>query len=126
MEKGTRWFQRFVREAEAMSPHIRFKRIKYGFYRIYWVGDGVSAYVSECSKDMPQFGYEIEEKNFQLESQRYFEEYEDNADLIQKIKNFKEGYYDSIDKLRTNVYMLKNNAEHRKEAQEAYNQFIVK
>lgn len=126
MEKGTRWFQRFKREAEAMSPHIRFKRIKFGFYRIFWIGDGVSAYITECSKDMPQFGYDIEEKNHQLESKKYFEEYEDNAELIQKLKNFREGYWDSIDKLKTNIYMFKNNAEHRKEAQAAYAQFIVK
>ena len=125
-DKGTRWFQRFVREAERMSPHIRFKRIKFGFYRIYWIGDGASAYIGECSKDMPQFGYDIEEKNFQLESKSYYEEMEDNAELIQKIKNFREGYWDSINRLRTGVYMLKNNDEYRKEAQTAYSQFIVK
>lgn len=123
---GTRWFQRFVREAKAMSPHVRFKRIKFGFYRIFWVGDGASAYIGECSKFMPEIGYDIEEKNFQLESKSYFEEYEDNAELIQKIKNFREGYWYSIDKLKTNIYMLKNNAEHRKEAQAAYKQFVVK
>ena len=126
IEKGNRWFQRFVREVSAMSPHIRFKRIKYGFYRIFWCGDGVSAYIGECSKDMPQFGYDIEEKNFQLESRKYFEEYEDNAELIQKIKNFREGYWDGIEHIRTRVYMLKNNDEFRKEAQGAYAQFIVK
>lgn len=125
-EKGTRWFRRFVKEAEAMSPHIRFRRIKFGFYRIFWVGDGTSAYIGECSKDMPEVGYEIEEKNFQLESQKYFEEYEDNAELIQKIKNFREGYWGTIDQIRTKVYMLKNNSEFRKEAQAAYHQMIVK
>lgn len=126
IEKGTRWFRRFVKEAQAMSPHIKFKRIKYGFYRIFWVGDGESAYIGECCKYMPQFGYEIEEKNFQLESKKYFEEYEDNAELIQKIKNFREGYWDSIDRFKTNVYLLKNNSEHRKEAQAAYREFKVK
>lgn len=109
-----------------MSPHIKFKRIKFGFWRIYWVGDGSPAYITECSESMPQFGHEIEEKNFQLESKSYFEEYEDNAELIQKIKNFKEGYWDSIDRLKTNIYMFKNNSEHRKEQQAAYSQFIVK
>mgnify|MGYP001572943540 CR=1 FL=1 len=126
IEKGTRWYQRLRREVEAMSPHIRFRRIKFGFYRIYWVGDGESAYIGECSKDMPQFGYDLEERNYQLESQKYFEEYEDNAELIQKIKNFREGYWGSIYRLRTNIYLLKNNAEHRKEAQAAYSQFVVK
>lgn len=113
-------------EACAMSPHIKFRRIKFGFFRIFWVGDGVSAYIGEASKDMPEVGYEIEEKNFQMESKKYFEEYEDHAELIQKIKNYREGYWDSLDRLKTNIYLLKNNAEHRKEAQEAYKQFIVK
>jgi hypothetical protein len=128
MEKeiGTRWFKRLKREIEAISPHIRFKRIKYGFFRVYWIGDGISAYIGECSKDMPEFGYDIEEKNFQLESKKYFEEYEDNAELIQKIKNFREGYWDSRDRLITSIYMLKNNKEYRKEAQSAYQEFVVK
>ena len=123
---GTRWFNRFKTEAEKMSPHIRFRRIKFGFYRIFWVGDGESAYIGECSKDMPQFGYDIEEKNFQLDSKKYFEEYEDNAELVQKLKNFKEGYWDSLDRLKTSVYMFKNNTDHRKEAQAAYRQFTIK
>ena len=126
IDKGTRWFRRFRKEAEAMSPHIRLKRIKFGFYRIFWVGDGESAYLSECSKEMPEIGYDIEEKNFQLESKNYFEEYEDNAELIQKIKNFREGYWDSIKKLKINIYMMKNNSDHRKEAQAAYREMIVK
>lgn len=128
MEKqiGTMWFKRFRREAEKLSKHIKFKRIKFGFYRLFWVGDGVSAYLYECNKDMPQFGYDIEEKNFQLESKKYFEEYEDHAELIQKIKNYREGYWDSRDKLLTNVYLLKNNSEHRKEAQMAYQEMKVK
>lgn len=125
-DKGSLWFRRFVREVEKMSPHIRFKRIKFGFYRIFWVGDGVSAYMGECHKDMPLIGYDIEEKNFQLESKKYFEEYEDNAEYIQKIKNFREGYWDSITRFKTKVYMLKNNKEFRKEAQAAYAEMIVK
>lgn len=126
IDKGTRWYRRFRKEAEAMSPHIRFKRIKFGFVRIFWVGDGVSAYITECSKDMPQIGYDIEEKNHQLESKDYFEEYEDHAELIQKIKNYREGYWDSIARLKINIYMMKNNSAHREEAQKAYQQFIVK
>ena len=128
MEKqiGTMWFKKFKKEAEAMSSHIRFKRIKYGFFRIFWCGDGISAYVGECHKDMSEIGYEIEEKNFQLENKKYYEDYEDNAEYIQKIKNFKEGYWDSKSRLLTCVYMLKNNSEYRRKAQQAYSQFIVK
>jgi len=77
-------------------------------------------------EDMPQKGYNIEEKNIQLQSQRYYEEYEDNAELIQKIKNFREGYWDSLDRIKTRVYMLKNDKEFRKEATNAYKTRIVK
>lgn len=109
-----------------MSPHLRFKRIKYGFYRIFWVGDGHSAYIGECYKEMPEIGYEIEEKNHQLESKSFYEEYEDNPELIRKIKNFIEGYWDNIDRIRTKVYMLKNNQEFRDQAQKAYSELTVK
>lgn len=126
MDKGTRWFRRFVKEAKAMSPHIRFRRIKFGFYRIYWVNGGEPAYVGECYKEMPEIGYDIEEKNYQLESKSYFEEYEDNAEMIRKIKNFVEGYWDNIDRLKTKIYMLKNNKEFREEATKAYRQVVVK
>ena len=125
-EIGTRWFNRLKKEIESVSPHIKFKRIKFGFFRVYWVGDGVSAYIGECSKDMPEKGYDIEEKNFQMEDKKYFEEYEDHAELIQKIKNFKEGYWDSRDRLLTSIFLMKNNKEHRKEAQAAYQTAVVK
>lgn len=127
ISEGTYWFRRFVKEAQAMSKHIRFKRIKYGFYRIFWVsGGGHPAYIGECYKEMPEIGYEIEEKNYQLEDKKYFEEYEDNADLIRKLKNFVEGYWDNMDRLKTKVYMMKNNAEFRSEAQKAYAEMVVK
>ena len=61
-----------------------------------------------------------------MEDKKYFEEYEDHAELIQKIKNFKEGYWDSMDRLKTNIYLMKNNKEHRKEAQMAYQEAVVK
>jgi hypothetical protein len=125
-EVGTRWYRRFKKEAEKMSKHIRFKNIKFGFVRIFWIGDGASAYIGECSKFMPEIGYDIEEKNYQLESKKYFEEFEENTELIQKIKNFREGYWDSRDRLLTKVYMLKNNQEFRMEAQKAYSQMVVK
>lgn len=121
-EVGSRWFKRLKKEIEAKSPHIRFKPIKFGFYRIFWD----SSYIGECSKDMKEFGYDIEERNFQLESKKYFEEMEDNAELIQKIKNFREGYWDSRDRLITSIYLMKNNKDHRKQQQEAYREMRVK
>lgn len=122
----SRWYRRLKSEIENISPHIRFKDIRYGFARIFWIGDGESAYIGEAHKNMSEVGYDIEEKNFQLESKKYFEEFEDNFNLINQIKNFREGFWDSLDRLRTNIYLLKNNSEHRKEAQAAFKQMIVK
>lgn len=125
-DKGTIWFRRFVKEAEALSPHIVFKRIKFGFYRIYWVDGGEPAYMGECYKEMPENGYDVEEKNYQLESKKYYEEFEDNPELIRKIKNFVEGYQDNIRNLTTRVYMMKNDKEFRKTAVNGYKQVVVK
>jgi len=123
---GSIWFQRFKREVERMSKHFTFIPIKYGFYRIYWTGGGEPAYVHEVWKWMPYKGYDIEEKDMQLISQKYFEEYEDQLEVSRKIKNFVEGYWDSIDVLKTRVYMLKNNKEFRDNAVKAYRQFVVR
>lgn len=105
-----------------MSPHIRFKRIKYGFYRIYWK----NSYIGECYKEMPPKGYDKTEDDVRYINQSYYEEYEDSAKLTRQIKNFVEGYWDNLDKIRTNMYMIKHSAEHRKNAESAYRQFYVK
>lgn len=120
-DNGTLWFRRFVREVQAISPHIRFKRIKYGFYRIYWK----MAYVGECYKEMPMRGYDIVEADVRFESKKYFEEYEDNADFTMSLKNFREGYYDSMPKIRARIYQMKNSAEHYTNARNAYKQMRI-
>ncbi len=123
---GSYWFKRFVKDAEKMSKHIEFRRIKHGFYRIYWKGSGPSAYVGECSSEMPEVGYEINENDQRLESKSYYEEFEDQVELTKKIKNFVEGYWESLDRLKTNIYLLKNNKEHRENAIKRYSTFVVK
>lgn len=124
--EGSIWFRRFRRECERMSPHIRFKRIKYGFYRIYWVGGGEPAYIHEAYKEMPYKGYDFDEDDFRLEQLSLYEQYEDRAALTRKLKNFVEGYIDSIRKMERRIYMLKNDAEFRKEATKAYRTIRVK
>lgn len=119
---GNIWFKKFKAKAEKLSPHIKFKRIKYGFYRVYWD----NSYICECYNNMPPKGYDILEDDIRLINQSYYEEYEDRAKLTRQIKNFVEGYYDSIDTLRTRVYMLKNNLEFRTTAKKAYQRFVVK
>jgi len=119
---GTRWFRRLYRECKAMNPHIRFKRVRLGYYRIYWRG----AYVHEVYSKMPEFGYDIEDIDPRFESRSYYEEFEDHAELSQKIKNYVEGYHDSIDRVRTRIYMLKNDKEFNERAINAYKQITVK
>jgi hypothetical protein len=126
MNEGSIWFKRFVEECEKMSPHIKFVRVKYGFYRIYWTGGGEPAYIHEVYKEMPYKGYHMDDLDPRFESQRYYEEYEDAGEITRKIKNFVEGYWDSIATMRKRIYMLKNNKEFRETATKAYRQVRVK
>lgn len=93
-----------------------------GFYRIYWQ----DAYLHEVYKEMPQKGYDIEEEDPRLESKQYYEEYEDTVDTVRTIKNFVEGYYDSLDHIKTRVYLLKNDKEFEQTAKNAYKQVYIK
>lgn len=122
MEKGTGWFKRFRRECEAFSPHVRFKEIKLGFFRIYYKG----FYIGEAYKEMPPRGYDIEELDERLENRSYYEEYEDNVALTRKVKNFIEGYYDASDSFRTRMYMLRNDNEFYKVSKERYQTVVIK
>lgn len=126
MIEGSRYFRRFVKEAQALSRHVHFVPISHGFFRIYWTGGGEPAYIHEVQKWMPFKSYEIEEKDIELVSQKYFEEYEDNFTASRKVKNFVEGYVDSINTIRTRIYMLKNNKAFREEATKAYRKVKVK
>ena len=118
VREGSRWFRRFYKEAKRMSPHFRFKRIKYGFYRIYYKG----AYMHEAYKEMPMLGYDWDDADITLAegSRKYFQEYEDRVALTRRIKNFKEGYIDATDRLKTRLYMIRRDREFYKNAYEAY------
>ena len=120
--KGTQWFKRFVLECKRISPHIRVVPIKMGFYRIYWK----DAYIHECYSEMPYKGYDIEEEDPGFLNKSYYEEYEDAAQLTRKVKNYVEGYADSIEKIKRRVWLFKNNEEHYQRAKNAYQQFVVK
>jgi hypothetical protein len=123
---GTYWFRKFVQECKKLSPHLHFRKIKYGFYRIYWVGGDGSAYIGEAFKEMPQFGYELEDYDMRNDEKKYRQEYEDQGELPRKIKNFVEGYHENLDHIKTRVYMMRNDAEFRKNAYQAYKGFVVK
>lgn len=93
-----------------------------GFYRIYWK----DAYLHEVYSEMPPKGYDIETEDPRLESLSYYQEYEDEVEVVRTVKNFVEGFYDSIDKIRTRTYLLRNNEEFAEKAHNAYAQHIVK
>lgn len=105
-----------------MSPYLRFVRIKHGFWRVFQKG----TYLHEVYEKMPYRGYDLIDKDIRLISQKYFEEYEDRVELIQKVKNFVEGYVDSITRIRTRFYMLKNDKEFRETARRSHKVMHVK
>lgn len=120
---GSIWFKRLVEDCKKISPQIKFKKIKFGFYRVYWG----RTYMHEVYEEMPQFGYDKLEDDVRFdESQKYFEEYEDSAKLTRMLKNYVEGYWDSLDTIKTRVFMFKNDDEFSRTAQRQYEQFIVK
>ena len=119
---GSRWFRRFLKDCKRISPHIHVKRIKHGFFRIYYK----KGYIGECYQEMPPRGYDIIEMDNRFEDRKFWEEKEDRAELTRQIKNFVEGYSDSFDMLQTNIYMLRRSAEHNKEAELACETRVVK
>jgi hypothetical protein len=119
---GSYYFKRLIREAKKISPHIRFRGIKYGFYRIYYQG----AYIGECHKDMPLLGYDIVEKDYRLDSYKDFDEYHDVMDQTAHLKNFREGYVETLDKLQTRIYMFRKDREFYKTAINGYKTLRIK
>jgi len=122
INEGSHWFRRLVSDCKKISSHIRFTKVKLGFYRIYWD----DAYLHEVYKEMPHHGYDLDDLDPRFESQKYWEEYEDNAELTRNIKNYVEGYIDSLNTIKTRVYMMRNNKEFNENAHKAYKQICVK
>lgn len=120
--EGSRWFRRLIKDIKGMSSQVRIVRLKMGFYRIYFG----RAYIHEVYKEMPEHGYDFEDYDPRFENQSYYEEYEDHEAMVRKIKNYKEGYWDALDFIRTRVYLMKNNKEFNEKATRAYQQMVVK
>lgn len=119
---GSYWFRRLKKDCKRISKHIKFVRIAHNFYRVYWN----QAHVHEVYGYMPQFGHDIYEKDSRFMSKKFYEEYEDRAQFNQKIKNFVEGYWDSLDTIQTRVYLMRHSKEHYDTAVKAYAQMVVK
>ncbi len=120
--EGSRYFKRFIKECKKISSHIRVKRIKHGFYRIYWK----DAYIGECFKEMPLVGYDHTDNDKRFEEKKFYESKEDRAELTRKIKNFVEGYHDSLKKLQTRVWLMRHSKEHYERASRGYRELKIK
>jgi hypothetical protein len=121
-DEGSVWFRRLVRELYSQSKHFRVKKIRHGFFRIYWK----NAYVHEIYKEMPYRGYVWYTDSPYKESLKLMQEYEQPGEIQRKIKNFVEGYYESEKAIRLRIYQFKNNYEHYKLARDMYKQVVIK
>lgn len=75
---------------------------------------------------MPLNGHDVYENDIRLVSKRYYEEYEDRAEITRKIKNYVEGFWDSRDRIQTRVWMMENNKEFNDTATRRYETVVVK
>lgn len=119
---GSRWFNRLVKDCENISSHIRIKEIGNGFYRIYYN----QAYIYEVYKEMPQIGYEDETKDFNFVSKKYIESREDPSEMVRKVKNFVEGYWEALATIRIRVWMMKHDKEFNEKATKRYQTVVIK
>ncbi len=119
---GSLWFRRLCKDLKAISPHIRVKQIGNAFYRIYYQ----RAYIHEIYRELPQVGYDCIDKDFNFIEKKYVESREDPSELTRKIKNYVEGYWDSLATIRTRVYMMRSNKEFNKLATQRYQQVVIR
>lgn len=120
--EGSYWFRRLMRDIEKIDKNIKVKRALHGFYRIFWR----RAYIHEIYKECPLIGFTYEVEDPSLESKKYYEELEDGNEITRKVKNYTEGYWDSLDRIKTRVWMMKHNYEFNKNATDAYKTMVVK
>ncbi len=116
------WFKRLEKDLHRISPQLRMVKLPYGFYRIYFKG----AYVHEVYEEMPAVGYTYEDYDVRAGSLKYMQEYEDTMELTRKVKNYVEGYYDSILRIQKRLYQFKHNLDHYKSAKNAYAKAVIK
>lgn len=122
MKEGSLWFNRLKKDCKRISPHIRLKRIKHGFYRVYWK----QAYIGELFKEMPMIGYDHVDNDKRFQEKKFYEEKEDQAELTRNIKNFVEGYWESLDRIQTRMWLMRHDKEAYTNATEGYKQLTVK
>jgi hypothetical protein len=75
---------------------------------------------------MNLIGHDIEEKNWNMEDFSYYRQMDDLADQTARLKNFREGYVETLDMLRTRTFMIKHNKEFYERARQGYSQLRIK
>lgn len=120
--EGSYWFRRFMRDLSKVSKYIKVRRIRHGFFRIYWK----DAYVHEVYKEMPYKGYVWYTESPYKESLRLVQQWEQDGEVQRKVKNFVEGYVDALKAIKLRVYQFKNNDEHYQTAKDMYKQMVIK
>lgn len=120
--EGSPWFRRLMRDLARSSKHFRVRRIRNGFYRIYWK----DAYVHEVYKEMPCKGYSWYTESPYKDSLKLMQQYEQDGDIQRKVKNFVEGYYEASKAIKLRTYQFKNNDEHYRIAKDMYKQVVIK
>jgi len=121
-KEGSYWFRRMVRDLYRESKHFKIRRIRDGFFRIYWK----EAYVHEMYKEMPYRGYVWYTESPYKESFKLMQENEQDGEIQRKVKNFVEGYSEAYKSITIRIHQFKNDEEHYKIAKEMYQQVVIK
>jgi hypothetical protein len=121
-KEGSVWLRRLQKELKCISKHIKIRRIKHGFFRIYWK----DAYVHEVYKEMPYRGYSWYTESPYKDSLKLMQEWEQDGELQRKVKNFVEGYSEAIHAIKLRVHQFKTNNEHYQTAKEMYQNAVIK
>lgn len=118
----SRWFKRLQKDTQRFGSHVRFKRIRHGFWRIFYDG----GYLGEVYEDLPEVGYDIIDLDHRLEERKYVQDRLDDGEVQRLVKNFVEGYYEVLDTMRSRVYNARHNHEAYKTITEGYRQLRLK
>lgn len=120
-DEGSIWFKRLMRELYKTSKHFKVRKIRSGFFRIYWK----EAYVHEVYKEMPYRGYVWYTDSPYKDSLRLIQEWEQDGEIQRKVKNFVEGYVEASRAIKLRVYQFKHNDEHYRTAKDMYKHVVI-
>lgn len=120
--EGSYWFRRMVQDLYKESDYFKVRRIREGFFRIYWK----DAYVHEMYKEMPYRGYVWYTDSPYKESFKLVQEYEQDGEIQRKMKNYVEGYSEVYKAIKIRIHQFKNDKEHYNVAKDMYKQAVIK